>query len=52
MPLFVIYYIDRPDSLSLRMSNRQAHLAYAHSPDAPAKVRLGGPYLDEKGDTS
>jgi uncharacterized protein YciI len=50
MPLFVISYIDRPNSLRLRMANRQAHLAYAHAQDAPAKVKLGGPYLDEKGD--
>ena len=50
MPLFVISYIDKPNSLPLRMANRQAHLSYAHSPEAPAKVKLGGPYLDEKGD--
>jgi uncharacterized protein YciI len=50
MPLFVISYIDKPNSLPLRMANRQAHLDYAHADDAPAKVRLGGPYLDENGD--
>jgi hypothetical protein len=50
MPLFVISYIDKPNSLPLRMANRQAHLSYAHSGEAPAKVKLGGPYLDEKGD--
>jgi len=50
MALFVISYIDKPDSLALRMANRQAHLSYAHSEEAPAKVKLGGPYLDEKGD--
>ena len=50
MPLFVISYIDKPNSLELRMANRPAHLAYAHSEEAPAKVKLGGPYLDEKGD--
>jgi uncharacterized protein YciI len=50
MPLFVISYIDKPNSLPLRMKTREAHLAYAHSKDAPAKVRIGGPYLDDKGD--
>jgi uncharacterized protein YciI len=50
MALFVISYIDKPGSLALRMANREAHLAYAHADDKPAKVKLGGPYLDEKGD--
>ena len=50
MALFVISYIDKPNSLALRMANREAHLAYAHGDDKPAKVKLGGPYLDEKGD--
>ena len=50
MALFVISYIDKPNSLALRMANREAHLAYAHADDKPAKVKLGGAYLDEKGD--
>jgi hypothetical protein len=50
MPLFVISYIDKPDSLPLRMKNREAHIAYAHGKDAPATVRIGGPYLDDKGE--
>ena len=50
MPLFVISYIDKPNSLPLRMANREAHLAYAHADDKPAKVKLGGAYLDDKGD--
>jgi uncharacterized protein YciI len=50
MALFVISYIDKPNSLAVRMANREAHLAYAHADDKPAKVKLGGPYLDEKGD--
>jgi hypothetical protein len=50
MALFVVSYIDKPNSLALRMANREAHLAYAHADDKPAKVKLGGPYLDEKGD--
>jgi len=50
MPLFVISCIDRPDSLALRMATREAHLAYANAGDKPVKVKLGGPYLDDKGD--
>jgi uncharacterized protein YciI len=50
MPLFVVSYIDKPNSLALRMATREAHIAYAHADDRPSKVRLGGPYLDEKGD--
>ena len=49
MPLFVVSYIDKPNSLALRMANREAHLAYAHGDDTPAKLKLGGPYLDEQG---
>ena len=49
MPLFVVSYIDKPSSLALRMANREAHLAYAHADDRPAKLKLGGPYLDEQG---
>jgi uncharacterized protein len=50
MPLFVISYIDKPNSLALRMATREAHLTYGHADDKPAKLKLGGPYLDEKGD--
>jgi hypothetical protein len=50
MALFVISYIDKPNSLALRMATREAHLAYAHSDKAPAKVKIGGPYLDDEGD--
>ena len=50
MPLFVVSYIDKPNSLALRMANRPAHLAYAHDENNPAKVKIGGPYLDDKGD--
>ena len=50
MALFVISYIDKPNSLALRMATREAHLAYGHADDRPAKLKLGGPYLDDKGD--
>ena len=50
MALFVISYIDKPNSLAVRMANREAHLAYVHDETRPAQVKLGGPYLDETGD--
>jgi uncharacterized protein YciI len=47
MPLFVISFLDKPDSLALRVANRDAHLAYM---SASGLVRLGGPYLNDNGD--
>ena len=44
MPLFVISWMDKPNSLAVRMAAREAHLAYA----AP-KVKLGGPFLGPDG---
>jgi uncharacterized protein YciI len=49
MPLYVVSYIDKPNSLALRTANREAHLAYAHGDARTAKLKLGGPYLDEQG---
>jgi uncharacterized protein YciI len=48
MPLFVAVCIDKPDSLELRMATREAHFAYIRS--HPGVLKLGGPFLDEKGD--
>jgi uncharacterized protein YciI len=48
MPAFVLYCIDKPDSLALRMATREAHLAYIGR-CGPA-VSYGGPLLDAKGD--
>jgi uncharacterized protein YciI len=48
MALFVLTCIDKPGSLALRMATREAHFAYARS--LPGVVRLGGPFLDPKGD--
>ena len=45
--LFVVVAIDKPNSLSLRMATREAHFQYARATGA---VRLGGPFLDAKGD--
>jgi Uncharacterized protein conserved in bacteria len=44
--LFVVTAIDKPDSLSLRLSNREAHLAYARQ---TGLMKLGGPFLDAQG---
>ncbi|MGH6890541.1 MAG: YciI family protein [Rhizomicrobium sp.] len=45
--LFVITAMDKPDSLSLRAAVRPDHLEYARE---TGRVKLGGPFLDEKGD--
>lgn len=45
--LFVVTAIDKPDSLSLRLSVREQHFAFAHE---TAKIRLGGPFLNAKGE--
>ena len=45
--LFVVIAVDKKDSLALRMATREAHFTYARQNDV---VRLGGPFLDEKGD--
>ena len=49
MALFVLACIDKSNSLDLRMATREAHFSYARSlPEGT--IRLGGPFLDEKGD--
>lgn len=48
MPLFVLVCKDKPQSLALRMATREDHLAYARS--QAAKMKLGGPILNENGD--
>ena len=47
MPLFVISWLDKPNSLQVRMGAREAHLAYiaAHGD----KAKIGGPFLDKDG---
>jgi len=47
MANFVLMCFDKPDSLALRMANREAHFAYATTSGA---VRLGGPFLNDAGD--
>ena len=45
--LFVITAIDKDNSLALRMATRAAHFEYAKQTGA---IRLGGPFLDDKGE--
>jgi uncharacterized protein YciI len=45
--LFVALCLDKPDSLALRLENREAHLAFLN--ENAAMVKLGGPLLDSSG---
>jgi uncharacterized protein YciI len=47
MPLFVISWMDRPDSLETRMGARADHLA--HVARHVKQVRLAGPFVDAEG---
>ena len=48
MPLFALMCFDKPDSLALRMANREDHLAYAR--EHLGIIRVAGPLLDAAGD--
>jgi uncharacterized protein YciI len=48
MPTFVLMNVDKPDSLALRLANREAHLDYCRANGEI--IRLGGPLLSEGGD--
>jgi uncharacterized protein YciI len=45
--LFVVTAIDKEDSLALRLATREAHFEYARTTNV---IKLGGPFLDAKGD--
>ncbi len=47
MPLYVLTCVDKPQSLSLRLATREAHLTYAGA--ARAMIRAAGPLLDADG---
>jgi uncharacterized protein YciI len=47
VPLYVISWLDKPNSLQTRVGAREAHLDYIKAQGG--KVKLGGPYLDEAG---
>jgi len=49
MTHFLIYTEDKPDSLSLRMENREAHLGWVMS-DPNVQLISAGPWLDDAGD--
>jgi len=45
--LFVVTALDKDNSLDLRMKTRAAHFDYARETGC---IKLGGPFLDSKGD--
>jgi len=46
MALFVVTAIDKPDSLALRLSVREAHFAFVRN---TGRIKLAGPFLDTGG---
>ena len=48
MALYALMCFDKPDSLALRMANRENHLAYAR--EHMSMIRGAGPLLDDAGD--
>ena len=50
MPLYALMCFDKPDSLDLRMANREAHLAYAR--ENISRIKAAGPYIDDAGNMS
>lgn len=47
MPHFALICVDKPDSLELRMSVRESHLAYVR--ERLSMVKLAGPFLTDEG---
>ena len=47
MGLYVLVCNDKPNSLELRLANREAHLAYARG--FAGRLKVAGPLLDEAG---
>ena len=47
MGLYVLVCNDKPDSLELRLANREAHLAYARG--FADRLKVADPLLDEAG---
>lgn len=47
MPTFVLHCLDKPNSMDLRLANREAHLAYIRS--RLDEVKVAGPMLDDDG---
>jgi len=47
--LFMMYCLDKPDSLELRLANREAHLEYMTG--EASRVRIAGPVFSHDGET-
>lgn len=47
--LYVLYCVDKPDSLELRLANREEHLKYAG--DFLGMIKLAGPMFLDDGET-
>ena len=47
--MFALICIDKPDSVALRMSVREAHMAYVRALP-PGFLMLAGPFLSEAGE--
>ena len=48
MPAFVLYCVDKPASLELRLANREAHLAYIGA--LADQIPFAGPMLNDEGE--
>lgn len=46
--LYLLYCVDKPNALDLRLANREDHLAYAAG--FADKMKVAGPMLDDEGD--
>lgn len=46
--MFVVYCLDKPNSMELRLATREAHLAHAKAHND--SIRLGGPLLTDDGE--
>lgn len=44
---FIVYTEDKPDSLSIRKANRDAHLAWLKTDNPDVKLLTAGPWLDD-----
>lgn len=49
MSYFLVHTTDKPNSLSIRKENREAHLAWLRS-DPNVELHIAGPWLDDNGE--
>lgn len=47
---YALICTDKPDSVSLRMETREAHLAWLRTHQADGNVVISGPFLSDEGD--